>query len=172
MLNFYSNILQKETIRTVFHEIFSKKNERTWRTSKHTWTPYLTENSVGTILIHDLDLSSDAGKGIINDISKYMKENEEITSITYTEWQQLSLVNWHNDGDRAFGMTIYLNEVWEWSWGGFFCWQDGPDTKLALPVFNNGLMVREGHSHFVSMTSPLAPIRRTLQIIASCKTSQ
>jgi Rps23 Pro-64 3,4-dihydroxylase Tpa1-like proline 4-hydroxylase len=82
----------------------------------------------------------------------------------------MSLINWHDDGHSGNGkegihMTIYLNDKWEWNWGGLFCWEDGQEHKVKRPQFNHGLTVSKGHQHCVTVLSPKAPVRKTLQII-------
>jgi len=172
MIEFLENVLTHDTIKAVHEEIYSQKNERKWRTSNQSWTPNLTRDSLGTILIHDMDLNCSVAKEIWRQISKYIDPQFKfLRSITYTEWQPMSLINWHDDGHssnsdkQGIHITIYLNDKWEWNWGGLFCWEDGRDHKVKYPQFNHGLIVSKGHRHCVTVLSPKAPVRKTLQII-------
>jgi hypothetical protein len=173
MIEFLENVLTHDALKAVHEEVYSQKNERKWRTSNQSWTKDLTVDSLGTILIHDMDLSCPVAKEIWRQITKYLDPQfKNLQSITYTEWQPMSLVNWHDDGHSGKGngkegahMTIYLNEKWEWNWGGLFCWEDGKEHRVKRPQFNHGLIVSKGHKHCVTVTSPKAPVRKTLQII-------
>ena len=171
MIEFLENVLTQDAIRAVHEEVYSQKNERKWRTSNQSWTPSLTRDSLGTILIHDMDLDCSVAKEIWRQISKYIDPQfKNLKSITYTEWQPMSLLNWHDDGyggneKQGVHMTIYLNDKWEWNWGGLFCWKDGQEYKVKGPQFNHGLIVSKGHQHCVTVLSPKAPVRKTLQII-------
>lgn len=172
MITFLENVLSLDTIKITHEEVYNLKNERRWRTSNQSWTPDLTKGSLGTILIHDMDLTCAASKKIFSEISKYIDPQFKfLKSITYTEWQPMSLLNWHDDGHssnhdkQGVHITIYLNEQWNWNWGGLFCWKDGEEYKVKCPKFNNGLIVTKGHDHCVTVLSPKAPVRKTLQII-------
>jgi hypothetical protein len=172
MIEFLENVLTLDTIKAVHEEVYSQKNERKWRTSNQSWTQDLTRDSLGTILIHDMDLDCPVAKEIWRQLTKYIDPQfKNLRSITYTEWQPMSLINWHDDGHSSSSnkqgvhMTIYLNDKWEWNWGGLFCWKDGQDHKVKCPQFNHGLTVSKGHQHCVTVLSPKAPVRKTLQII-------
>jgi hypothetical protein len=172
MITFASNVLSQNTIETIYTDVFKKENESRWRTSKQSWNKDLTENSVGTIVIFEIHEHCPSFQLIEGDIRKFMKNDEKISSITFTEWQPCSQLNRHNDADRAMGMTIYLNEEWNPQWGGFFCWEEGPTYKMVSPKYNHAVMNRGGTWHFVSVTSPLADIRKTIQISVLHNTSQ
>jgi hypothetical protein len=172
MIEFLENVLTPEIIREVYEEVYSQKNERRWRTSNQSWTPELVQDSLGTILIHDMDLNSPIAKEIQRQVSKYIDpEFKNLHSVTYTEWQPMSLINWHDDGHsfnndkQGIHITVYLNDKWQWNWGGLFCWKDGNEHKVKLPQFNHGLIISKGHLHCVTVLSPKAPVRKTLQII-------
>lgn len=171
MITFLENVLKLDTIKSTHEEVYNKKNERKWRTSNQSWTPDLTKDSLGTILIHDMDIECPVAKEIFAQLKKYINpEFKFLKSITYTEWQPMSLLNWHDDkhegnGKEGLHITIYLNEKWNWNWGGLFCWEDGEDRKVKCPEYNTGLIVSKGHRHCVTVLSPKAPVRKTLQII-------
>jgi hypothetical protein len=172
MIEFLQNVLSQDVIRAVNEEVYSQKNERKWRTSNQSWTSDLTKDSLGTILIHDMDLDCPVVKEIWRQLTKYIDPQfKNLQSVTYTEWQPMSLINWHDDGHssnsnkQGVHITIYLNDNWQWNWGGLFCWEDGNDCKVKLPQFNHGLIVSKGHRHCVTVLSPKAPVRKTLQII-------
>jgi hypothetical protein len=178
MITFAENVLTQDTIRAIYEEVYDKKNESKWCTAYQTWNSRLVENSIGTVLIHSINLETRVAKEIFKQLSKHIDpEYKFLCGCLYYEWQPLSLINWHNDhlsdtGVDYIRVTIYLNEKWEWNWGGLFCWKDDSEYKVKLPTYNNAAIVSQGNigsNHCVTIISPKAPVRKTLQIIIKNK---
>jgi hypothetical protein len=96
-----------------------------------------------------------------------IKLNRDNCTIQYYESQAKSGINWHDDGDRAGAITIYLTENWNRDYGGLFSFcmneDDGVYTSI-LPQRNTMLLQKGGVDHGVTQTTDNAPIRRSLQI--------
>ena len=72
MIEFLQNVITQDTIKAVHEEVYSQKNERKWRTSNQSWTPDLTKDSLGTILIHDMNLDCPVAQEIWRQLTKYI----------------------------------------------------------------------------------------------------
>ena len=157
------DIFTIEQLNYIFRHIFDIENERRWGNSKHMWNPSLTKNSIGTV--STFLIKGDTENMIKNILCKFLKPGEFFHNIQYFEWNNLSQINWHPDNNKG-SITIYLNEDWDPNWGGFFCWKERDTEKgyMYVPKFNTALVVRGNPPHHVSLISPFAPIRKTLQI--------
>ena len=78
--------------------------------------------------------------------------------------QPNSRINFHNDTGKGYGITIYMNDVWDPDYGGWFVWQDNntQEWKTILPQRN--LMVVNDIQEFHSVTPVSQQNRFTLQI--------
>ena len=159
----HSNIFTINEINTILKNIFSRENESKWSINKHFWENGIQNKSIGVVSIFRIEGSLRAM--IEKVLSKFLKPGEQFQYIQYYEWNQMSQINWHSDSGKKAAITVYLNEEWDPNWGGFFCWQDhSTDGHLIVPKFNTAVIARGNPPHHVSLISPLAPVRRTLQI--------
>lgn len=155
----HDNALSIDLIKRIFETVYNNKQ---WMINKHGWQKQLTETSVG--IVNTTFLKDEIFREIETSLKPFL-QNEEIGSIQYYEWNQLSQINWHNDGRHDAGITVYLNEKWDENWGGFFCWKgDGDVRHFILPTFNRAIIVRGSLKHHVSLISPYADARKTLQV--------
>ena len=157
------NVFTPSEVNFIFKTIFDKENECKWSIQKHSWEDGIQNQSLGVVSL--FRISGKLHDMIVNVLQKYLKPGEAVKSIQYYEWNQLSQINWHNDEGKKAAITVYLNEKWNFNWGGFFCWQESSEkAHLIVPQFNSAIVVRGNPPHHVSLISPYAPIRKTLQI--------
>lgn len=159
----HSNIFTVDQLNTIFRTIFSKENESKWSINKHFWEDGIQNKSLGVVSIFRID--GHLREMIEKVLSKFLKPGETFQFIQYYEWNQMSQINWHSDSGKKAAITVYLNEEWDPNWGGFFCWQEtSGNAHLIVPKFNTAVIARDNPPHHVSLISPYAPIRKTLQI--------
>jgi len=75
-----------------------------------------------------------------------------------------SNIPWHNDSPHKSTCTIYLNEVWNSDWGGYFIYQDDEELKATYPEYNKAVWFECPLNHTVTLTALNAPLRETVQI--------
>lgn len=160
----HSNVFTLNEIDSIYEYVSSKENFRKWVINKNSWPNHITNHSIGIVNI--LLFEGKIFEKIKNTLQKLLKTGEIIKTIMYYEWNQLSQINWHTDGDHRVSLTVYLNENWEPNWGGFFCSKcsDSETGNFFIPTFNTALITRGNFWHHVSLVNPLAPVRKTLQI--------
>jgi len=159
------NVFTPDEFQIVYNSIVNEKNKNSYSIEKHFWSKALTNVSVGNV--NTLILESQVSKMITDKFEKYLKPGEAFISAQYYEWNPLSQINWHNDANKKGAITIYLNEVWNGNWGGYFCWTSDlrhESGNFIIPSFNTALVIRDNPHHHVSLINPYAPVRRTLQI--------
>jgi hypothetical protein len=79
-----------------------------------------------------------------------------------------SYIKWHYDGKADFtplhrcGISVYLNEEWEPSWGGWFSFQDinHEFVQSYIPKFNSAVVLLEDVKHCTTPISPAAKYPR------------
>jgi hypothetical protein len=162
-IKFIKDIFTPQEIYTLYKYISNPVNESKWSINKHFWEEGIQNKSLGVVNI--LRLEGPIRDMIENNLKKYLEPGEQFQYIQYYEWNQLSQINWHSDYGKKAAITVYLNEIWNPNDGGFFCWQENNEkAHMIIPQFNTGVVVRGNPPHHVSLISPLAPVRRTLQI--------
>lgn len=71
-------------------------------------------------------------------------------------WPRGSQINWHHDGEprQRIGSTIYINESWNWNWGGLFLYDD-PDLRQGwvFPEHNKMIWFLSPVWHATSMVN-------------------
>lgn len=77
---------------------------------------------------------------------------------------RLSYIPWHDDCNHVFSVTMYLNEVWERDWGGYFVYENDADLCAFIPHFNAAIAFRSPLQHCTTMVSIDAPLRETIQM--------
>lgn len=78
-------------------------------------------------------------------------------------WYPGSYIPWHTDATHSAGLTIHLNDEWEYHMGGLFQYNDG-NLGLVSPKKNLGVLQIGGVPHSTTIISENSPIRRTVQI--------
>jgi len=162
------DILKDKIIDAIFDIVTIDRNKNVWKTNLISWHDNITNNSIGSVSILNLRLIEHEFYLILyTELQKYCPDGYSIKDILYYEWNALSQISWHNDGDKMnrIGLTIYLNSHWDRNWGGFFCWEESTDIyKMYIPNYNTGVFIESDINHHVSIISPYAPPRKTLQV--------
>jgi len=75
-------------------------------------------------------------------------------------WPPGSQINFHHDASETverLSSTIYINETWNWNWGGFFICDD-PDVgqRWVYPMRNYMVWFKPPVWHATTMVTPLA----------------
>ena len=91
--------------------------------------------------------------------------------LQYYVWQQHSGIAVHDDSDKVFGATIYLNDTWQLENGGIFLYKEKEKPASAhewsaLIPNNNTMVVNDNQEkHMVTSVSPYSTdLRYTIQI--------
>lgn len=159
------NVISKEEAQMIFGHVFGQKeHQRCWSINKHFWDDGIQNKSLGVVSVFVFE--GQAQHMIADRFKEYLQPGEVFRAIQYYEWNQLSQINWHNDSHVKAAITIYLNDEWNQDWGGLFCWKE-PDAlhgQFIIPEFGTAVIARGNPSHHVSLVSPFAPIRKTIQI--------
>tara|TARA_B100001113_G_scaffold289353_1_gene245277 strand:+ start:365 stop:850 length:486 start_codon:yes stop_codon:yes gene_type:complete len=152
------NALNEDVFSYCKKELESRLQEKeSWWVSEG---PYYTGSDImaSRILSETTQMITNELKRNIRDISKCN------VSAKYMIWQPNSGINFHNDTGKGYGITIYMNDVWDPDYGGWFVWQDNntQEWKTILPQRN--LMVVNDIQEFHSVTPVSQQNRFTLQI--------
>jgi Rps23 Pro-64 3,4-dihydroxylase Tpa1-like proline 4-hydroxylase len=169
MINVYEDALSDNILKDISDTFSDNKEKFTWTTNHLFWPSYLNKYQ-GTVLILKLN---DALKEKIYShiIDKGIISTPLETSALLYQWLPGSSISWHDDVRAAdqtwLGCTIYLNRIWDADWGGWFAWRDNKNADTASmigPKFNRAVSLRKNIEHHVTITSPLAPPRITVQL--------
>jgi hypothetical protein len=78
-------------------------------------------------------------------------------------FSRASCIPWHDDKTYAYTGTIYLNDNWDASWGGYFAYTDNKEIKCLIPAHNTGCFFTPPVMHSVLLTAGNAPLRESVQ---------
>ena len=156
LIAIHKNFLDKDLVSKIIDYAINNLNTYKWRTS-HCW-----DNSIklNTSPISILELPDE----FTAPIQKKFKAH--ISRPMFYLSAASSYISWHNDGDYDFTATIYLNEKWDINFGGLFLYGDTKKNMIhgVPPRFNQCIINHGGVPHSISITTPEAPWRYTLQI--------
>ena len=162
--NALSDSLQKECIENIQQNL----GNRIWTSSSVNWSDTVREHITGSCISCDVDNS--IVLKLQNELEKYFPVFDNLIFQFYI-WQHNSGISLHDDGNRKFSATAYLNNFWNSNWGGTFLWYENSDDISTGKV--NGLIPQcktlvvndEKQSHFVTPVAFTAPdFRVTIQI--------
>jgi Rps23 Pro-64 3,4-dihydroxylase Tpa1-like proline 4-hydroxylase len=143
-------------------DIFNQKTERAiFSSSISHWSEYLKSSST-PILRYVMDASD------TNLVSSLKKEIEKkipyyVDDIIIHIFPKLSYIPWHNDGGHKAALTIYINELWEANWGGFFMYKIDENIFAIKPERNLAILQNSGLPHCVTTTNIDADFRISIQ---------
>lgn len=127
------------------------------------WNPAIVRSS-NAVLVYDLQ--GELKDKIIMELKEQIPalNNFEFLHPMYYRWMSGSYIPWHSDFSWKFGITVYLNEVWDENWGGHFAYKTDTDIRCIKPEFNCATRTYTPIEHTVFATTPDAPARNTIQV--------
>lgn len=155
-----TNFLPDELIRNIKTEC---KNSKIHGLNLTDWDPSVVKTS-GPILLYTLK------DNLLNELLSVIKSKIHIPDayiinyVRYTLGGRYSYLPWHDDNNHKLAITIYLNNVWDFNWGGFFIYKEGLDYKAVIPEYNKAIILEAPLPHCTVMPSIEAPLRESLQI--------
>jgi len=158
------NALSGELYDALVEELKSQLHNQVWGSSKILWQEELKRGITGNTLT--CKVSDVLSNQIFREIKEYVPECEEVICQFYV-WQHHAGISRHDDGNHAFGATIYLNEYWDLNDGGFFIWTDKDTNQLKVlsPEKNMMVLNLNVEHHLVTPVLPSAQdFRYTIQI--------
>ena len=159
------NVLSEDLISSCRREVDERiaKNESCWISSTVDWPQNLKEGIRGSCL--SSPTSKQINKNIIKEISPHLPPKVNKINTRYNIWQYDSGIAMHDDSNKVFGATIYMNYEWHPNGGGWFIWEDKNDGewKVLLPTFNTMVLNTNKEQHLVT---PVVSnkLRTTIQI--------
>ena len=150
-----NNVLSSNTYSECLSELSENFNKRCWASSLFMWSEEIHDGIKGSCI--SAKVSTTLSEKIEKDIQKYLPQTYKSLYLQFHVFQYYSGVAVHNDGDRKFGATIYLNKEWDANWGGIFLWKENQNDDLlngVLPKPNMMVLNDEKQIHMVTPISP------------------
>jgi hypothetical protein len=128
------------------------------------WTKEIVQDSY-PVLIHAINKQSELFHKLHQFIENKtnLKINEESELMIYY-WTRHSYIPWHNDGSHYGGLTIYLNDIWERDYGGYFLYEEQDEIKAIIPERNLAVLQIGGINHCTTPVNFNGNMRITLQV--------
>ena len=144
-------------------ELQDKLRDEVWSSSTINWSEEV-KLELGTTLA--TKLSPELSTRVLDCIKEHLPKCEYY-QLRFYIWQPLTGIPPHTDKAHKFGATIYLNEKWDRTDGGWFLWKEGDDEIWkAIPPQRNLMMIN--HSNEWHCVPPVSPnpknMRYTIQI--------
>jgi len=165
-MKFFNNVLKQSTIFQYFEELSTKVSKQDWLISNISWNKDLLLSCSGAV--YSSNVSQSLQNNIIKDLGHHLP-NCSRCIIQHYLWDKNSGISKHEDADRVFGATVYLNEEWDVNNGGLFLWKhtNTPETnwQAYVPQFNSMVLNDQKEMHLVTSVSPnIKEFRFTIQI--------
>jgi Rps23 Pro-64 3,4-dihydroxylase Tpa1-like proline 4-hydroxylase len=136
----------------------------TVRTNHRNWSSDVVGMSGPIYLV---DLSEELIFRIFTQLVKSFPEfnfSDLRAKATHTFGGRFSFIPWHTDENHILSVTIYLNEVWDRDWGGFFLYENKDGLGAILPRFNTAVGFKCPMTHCTVMPTINAPLRESIQV--------
>ena len=161
----FDRVLTDKLLQDIRMEVSETNNEEAWKGS-FAWPSELTKGYFSNCLSRTI--VGEMKERILKEIQLFLPECK-VYYLQYYIWQQLSGIAVHDDHDKVFGATIYLNDTWVPENGGIFLYKDkensGPEWTALLPERNNMVVNDNRELHMVTHVSPYSTdLRYTIQI--------
>jgi hypothetical protein len=155
---FLSNDLYDEI--QMFAEKTFKSPEPYYGRTNACWHEEIVKQSTPVIII---DISKDSS--IHNKLKSEIdfKTGLKVNRMAIYFWTKLSYIPWHNDAHADAALTIYLNDYWDFDWGGYFMYKMDNEIKAIKPERNLGIVQTGNVFHSVSTVNLDSDKRITLQ---------
>jgi hypothetical protein len=160
----FNNVLTLETINKLWEETNQTKGDDVWRVSTLSWILEIQKGILASVACKEV--SPDLAEIVESEIKHLLPPCEKIVQQIYA-WPRASGISAHNDGNKKFGATIYLNDYWDIDYGGLFVWEDKEygGLKVRVPEFNSMVLNDNEEMHLVTPVAFNCPaIRHTVQI--------
>ena len=165
-LNTQENFLSDSLLQKLGEFTYSEPPLRSNITS---WEGFLIGAS-SAILIQDIE-----GE-LKNDLVSEIKNKLDIDfsgctfECTYVLGTRGSFLQWHNDGNHFYSITVFMNDNWDRNYGGAFMYEIDDVVTAVYPKRNKAVLMKPPVEHGTSATSQDAPLRQTVQVFINKKT--
>ena len=163
-----NNTLSENLLQDIQKDIAIKVNSFKWASSTMFWEKNLKEGISGSCLSSPIE--GKINDNIIKEITPHVPKCDNIVTQYYV-WQHNAGISVHNDQNKVFGATIYLNREWYWNDGGIFLYkpkevpQEHYEWNAIKPEHNLMIVNDEGEDHMVTPVSVYShDIRFSIQI--------
>lgn len=160
---FTKNVFEKTLLLKLKNYIYDTiKNNNIVKTNLNSWPNDVKGNS-NLVEIITINNHMQLFRDIYNELKEFGGINYNELSLQIYIWHPGSYIKWHNDGDHKLGFTVYLNENWDEDFGGIFLYKEQNNIFGFKPEHNTIIFVKDKLEHCVTMITPDAPLRITLQ---------
>lgn len=164
-MKYYEDVLSKQLLDRIQFDIRKQVSKYVWSSN----IPWQKELKFG---VSGICIQSRIGKELHNDILKEIKHlvpDAVDYSLMYNIWPPNSGIALHDDDNKIFGATIYLNEEWSVNDGGIFLYKNSENKEsewnAIVPRKNTMVINDENEIHLVTQVSPLSEdMRITIQV--------
>ena len=164
-MKYYEDVLSKEMLDRIQFDIRKQVPKYRWSSN----IPWQQELKLG---VSGISIQSRVGEELHNDILKeiqhFLPEAVEYV-LMYNIWPPNSGISVHDDANKIFGATIYLNDEWDVNEGGIFLYKTGEhrdaEWSAIVPKHNAMVLNDSNELHLVTQISPLSKdLRITIQV--------
>jgi Rps23 Pro-64 3,4-dihydroxylase Tpa1-like proline 4-hydroxylase len=164
MIHTVHNFLEPEILAAILKKFEDAKGTASFEVNDMgRWGKGLESGSYAPVLILPLDEYKDYFIQKYKSVNPIFEPYNKLTCFMHV-WPRGSQINFHHDqvnnGDRL-SSTIYLNEQWNWNWGGLFLYDDAHlGQGWVFPHSNKMIWFVPPIYHATSMVSLLAEYPR------------
>jgi hypothetical protein len=167
-MKIFHNVISDDLRQKCLDYISLERTYGVWKVSNHHWNSSVRVAVVGDCCYTDIPTELffeiiDSASNVFPNIKNIKYEPD---TCNFYCWGKFSGISWHNDGHRKYGITIYLNEIWDENHGGIFLWKNKTgEIKGVMPTKNMMVVNDEHEFHMVTPISPYAnEDRMTIQM--------
>jgi hypothetical protein len=127
MINQVPNFLSTEILNEIRQKFENSKGQDKFEINNMgRWGTGLEHGSYAPVFVLKLDEYRDYFINLYKSVDPIFKDYNNLVCFLHI-WPPGSQINFHHDasdGAERLSSTIYINESWNWNWGGFFLYDD------------------------------------------------
>jgi Rps23 Pro-64 3,4-dihydroxylase Tpa1-like proline 4-hydroxylase len=158
-LYYIQKFLDSKTYKNIHNSIFKERKNINLETTKGTWSQKLIENIIAPKKL-DVEnyLPFEKLKTLVHRNQFYQLKDVKTIYSTIHYMEKGSGINWHDDNGWRYGATYYINNKWNYQFGGelMFTSENGHGY---IPIVGNSLIIIKAPlEHKVNpVLSPIIP---------------
>jgi Rps23 Pro-64 3,4-dihydroxylase Tpa1-like proline 4-hydroxylase len=146
-----SNFLDYDSYKDIHNFVMRNRSKLNIHDSKKFWSKVLYKN-IETPLRCFIDIDSkkfQKFKFLLNYNSYCNLDTSDTKGFVIHYMKKGSGINWHDDGNWKYGVTYYINNRWNDSWGGELMFRDEKINGFIKPIKNSLVIIKSPIQHKV-----------------------
>jgi Rps23 Pro-64 3,4-dihydroxylase Tpa1-like proline 4-hydroxylase len=154
---YFQNFLPEDEYKRIHKAVIGARKKFTFEKVGRTWDKFLYQNLEEPTRINTENGFFSRYQKILGNLPYAHIDVNKMKFIIHSMGNK-SGINWHADEGHNFAITLYLNNRWNFNWGGEFMYQHEGEFNFIPIVGNSVVIIKAPLIHKVNtVLSPIIP---------------